>query len=134
MFLSQPHAEGFMAAMTKHSLAASHMFMSVLTTVFIPMFIPVFILAFMLAGCTVTPSTSNFGTSKINGPEYIDGMGYKFNWDNGNAALLSAPSEIKNEALGICMEQGYTTTYMSSVSFSSGLVTGYFNCRGTGGN
>ena len=123
-----------MAAITKPILAASHMLSPVLTTVFIPMFIPVFILAFMLAGCTVTPSASKINNPIINGPEYIDGLGYKFNWDNGNAALLSAPSEIKNEALGICMEQGYTTTYMSSVSFSSGLVTGYFNCRGTGGN
>ena len=97
--------------------------------------------AALLAGC-VAPQQQNVSeqssvvTTEPEKPrhDYVKGMGYRFEWANATNALFTAPAEVKAQALEICMETGFTTTYMSSLSFDDGITTGYFNCRGSGGN
>ena len=96
--------------------------------------------AALLAGC-VAPQQNVSGQASVvtaepeqSGHDYVEGMGYRFEWANATNALFTAPAEVKAQALAICMETGFTTTYMSSLSFGDGMTTGYFNCRGSGGN
>ena len=97
--------------------------------------------ALLMSGCAASQHGSvsqnadaAIETSQDTGPEYVDGLGYRFEWPNSSSAVVTVPADIKAEALKICMENGFTTTYMSSLAFDPGMATGYFNCRGSGGN
>ncbi len=94
----------------------------------------------ILAGCAASQTAGNNAAispapdATPTGPEYVEGLGYLFSWNNGNNSVISVPADIKKQALAICEEKGATTAYMSSVAFEDGMTKGYFNCRGSGGN
>lgn len=95
--------------------------------------------AIMLSGCTpsqnLSVSTPEPAQKEVPlGPEYVDGKGYRFTWSNGMSGVLTIPVEVKAKALEACVENGFITTYMSSIAFVDGAAEGYFGCRGSGGN
>lgn len=98
--------------------------------------------ALMLSACVATqqgagkvsPATTTVGASANNGPEYVEGKGYKFTWTKTDSSLVSAPREVKAAASAICAEQGFDVAYMRSIAFSTDEAMGYFACRGSGGN
>ena len=92
-----------------------------------------------LTACVAPKNISSQGNTQTSepvktGPEYVEGLGYKFEWESHNSAVFTSPAEVKIKALKICTDKGFTTTYMSSISFDEQTATGYFNCRGSGGN
>ena len=95
--------------------------------------------ALFFTACVAPQNISSQGSTQTNAPvktgaEYVEGLGYKFVWESNNSAVFTSPAEVKAKALKICMDIGATTTYMSSISFDEQTATGYFNCRGSGGN
>lgn len=73
-------------------------------------------------------------TAQPVGPEYVEDLGYKLNWAKTDDDFITAPKEIKDQALALCQQDGFVRVYMRSISFDDQAATGYFSCTGDSGN
>lgn len=84
------------------------------------------------ASATVSEDTS--AEPVDTGPRYVEGLGYRMTWTKTDASLVTAPQEIKDEALAICQEKGYVRSYMRQIAFSTDEAEAYFDCTGANSN
>ena len=68
------------------------------------------------------------------GPEYVEGLGFRMTWEKTDASLVTAPIEIKEEALALCQEKGFVRSFMRQIAFSTDQAEAYFGCTGANSN
>ena len=68
------------------------------------------------------------------GPEYVEGLGYRMTWEKTDSSLVTAPQEIKEEALALCQEKGFVRSFMRQIAFSTDQAEAYFGCTGANSN
>ena len=68
------------------------------------------------------------------GPEYVEGLGYRMTWEKTDASLVTAPQDIKDEALALCQERGFIRSFMRQIAFSTDQAEAYFDCTGANSN
>ncbi|MCE2516641.1 MAG: hypothetical protein J4F41_02160 [Alphaproteobacteria bacterium] len=81
-----------------------------------------------------SPATTALGAAAETGPQFVEGLGYKFTWTRTDASLVSPPAEVKDAARKLCSDNGFDVAFMRSIAFSDDEAVGYFGCRGSGGN
>ena len=67
-------------------------------------------------------------------PEYVEGLGYRMTWEKTDSSLVTAPQEIKEEALALCQEKGFVRSFMRQIAFSTDQAEAYFGCTGANSN
>ena len=68
------------------------------------------------------------------GPEYVEGLGYRMTWEKTDVSLVTAPKEIKDEAMALCQERGFVRSFMRQIAFSTDQAEAYFDCTGATSN
>lgn len=68
------------------------------------------------------------------GPEYVEGLGFRMTWAKTDASLVTAPQDIKNEALALCQEKGFVRSFMRQIAFSTDKAEAFFGCTGASSN
>ena len=67
-------------------------------------------------------------------PEYTKGLGYRMTWAKTESSFVTAPQEIKDQAMALCREKGFVRAFMRKISFDSHSAVGFFDCTGTSSN
>lgn len=55
----------------------------------------------------------------------------QYSWNTSYSAMLSPPMDIREQALGACVERGFDRAYMQSIAINEDQATAYFTCRGS---
>ena len=64
---------------------------------------------------------------------FTEGFGYEITWPLEERFIVSPPEHLRALMVKTCMDSGYITPYITTITFENGGIKAYFLCRGFGG-
>ena len=85
----------------------------------------------MLTACPSQHATRNAVDATNPAPAAVSMAPLQYSWNTNYSAMLSAPMDIREQALAACVERGFDRAFMQSIAINEDQATAYFSCRGS---
>ena len=85
----------------------------------------------MLTACPSQHATRNAVDATNPAPAAVSMAPLQYSWNTNYSAMLSAPMDIREQALAACVERGFDRAFMRSIAINEDQAMAYFSCRGS---